>query len=83
MNAGAVVDAAPLEAMGGRTLRGSRVRPSLPAGSLALAAAAAAVVGIGVTALQRSGGVGAGLSAGRAELLAPPVLLVVAVGNRR
>ena len=37
------------------------------------------MVGIGVVALQRSGGVSAGLSAGRAELLAPPVLLVVAV----
>ncbi len=79
MNAGAVVDAGPLEVAGGRPVRSSRARPSPPVGSLALAAAAAAVVGIGVVALQRSGGVSAGLSAGRAELLAPPVLLVVAV----
>jgi sterol desaturase/sphingolipid hydroxylase (fatty acid hydroxylase superfamily) len=51
----------------------------VPLGSLALAAATTAVVWIGVGALQRSGGVAAGLGAGRAELLAPPVLLVIGV----
>lgn len=45
-----------------------------------LAVVGAAVVGVGVTALDRSGGLLAGLAAGRAELLAPPVLLIVAVG---
>ena len=50
-----------------------------PAAPLALLAVAGAVVSVGVTALQRSGGLLAGLSAGRAALLAPPVLAVVGI----
>lgn len=78
-----MLEAASLEVVADRShrsLRSSRARQRLPLGPLALAAMAGAVVWMGVTALQRSAGVSAGLSAGRAELLAPPVLLVVAVG---
>ena len=53
---------------------GSR-RLSVP--SLAIAVAGAWLVWIGLSTLQRSGGIGAGLAAGRAELLAPSVLLLV------
>jgi sterol desaturase/sphingolipid hydroxylase (fatty acid hydroxylase superfamily) len=58
-----------------------RRRSTAPVAPFALLAVAAGVVWVGVTALHRSGGVLTGLSAGRAELLAPPVLVVVAVGT--
>lgn len=49
-------------------------------GPLVLGVAAVAVAWVGLDALRRSGGVLSGLAAGRAELLAPPVLAVVGVG---
>jgi sterol desaturase/sphingolipid hydroxylase (fatty acid hydroxylase superfamily) len=73
---------APAEVVAsGAPADGDYGRPVVPAASFALLAVAAAVVWVGAAALHRSGGVVAGLSAGRAELLAPPVLVVVGVGT--
>ena len=52
-------------------------RRRLSVTSLAIAVAVAWLVWTGLSTLRRSGGIGAGLAAGRAELLAPSVLLLV------
>ncbi len=82
MGAGSVMRATPLDLATPRSLPDVLwPRSSAPAASFGLLAGAGAVVWIGVGALQKSGGLLPGLSAGRAELLAPPVLLVIVIGT--
>ncbi|HEV3280246.1 MAG TPA: sterol desaturase family protein [Acidimicrobiales bacterium] len=77
MAAEPVMGALPADVVVRRATDAGSRRPTAPAASFALLAAAATVAWVGVAALQRSGGLLSGLSAGRAELLAPPVLAVV------
>ena len=70
----ASVDSA-MAAPGGPTAGSERRRLAVP--SLALGATALCLVWIGLSTLYRSGGIGSGLAAGRSELLAPAVLLLV------
>jgi sterol desaturase/sphingolipid hydroxylase (fatty acid hydroxylase superfamily) len=59
----------------------ARAAPGIAVGPYVVLAVGVAVVWAGIVALHRSGGVLAGLSAGRAVLLAPPVFAVIAIGT--